>query len=171
VALRADRRLYTDEQPMQFLVRTRGLDPEAYRPRLTIEGEGTASEIEPRRQSGGNYMAETRPLPTGRYRVRLTNNIGNPREMSMTVDVVSASVENRVLSADPALMRRLSETSEGRILAAGDVDRMGGIVRDWRVRKQLADERKSMWDTWWILAAAVALLGAEWFLRRREGLL
>ena len=171
VALRADRRLCTDEQPMSFLIRTRALDQDAYRPRLSVRGPGTAVEIEPRRQAGGNYVAEAGPFPPGTYEVKLTNNIGRPPELTQTVEVVSASVENRVLSADPALMGRLAQTSEGRVLSAGDVGDLGRIVREWRTRKQLAEERDSMWDRWWVLGAVVAMLGAEWFARRREGLL
>ncbi len=171
IALRADRRLCTDEEPMQFLVRTRGLEQDAYRPKLTIEGPDTSTEVEPRRQAGGNYVAQAGPFPPGTYQVRLRNNIGQPPELAMTIEVVSASVENRILSADPVLMKRLAELSEGRTLDADDVPNMGDILRQWQAQKQLAEEKHTLWDRWWLLTVALAILGVEWFSRRREGLL
>lgn len=172
VALRADRRLCTDEQTMQFLVRTRGLDVEAYRPRLTITGPNTSTQIDPTPAgTAGTYLAAAGPFPPGSYQVRLVNNVGQPPELTMTVEVVSASIENRVLSADPDLMRKLADLSEGRVLAPRDVADIGSIVHDWQARRQLAEDKQSLWDRWWLLAAGVLILAAEWFSRRREGLL
>ena len=171
VALRSERRLYTDEQPMRFLVRTRGLDQEVYRPRLAIRGSGVATDLEPRPQAGGSFIAEAGPFPPGTYQVTLRNNLGKPAEIGMIVEVASASIENRVLSADPVLMQRLGETSEGQVLAAADVPRLGEVVRQWRARRELADQKISLWDHAALLAGILAILGVEWFLRRREGLL
>ena len=171
VALRSDRRLYTDEQQMQFLVRTRGVEAEAYRPRLRIRGDAGETTVEPRPQPGGTYLAEAGPFPPGRYEVVLENNVGRPAELRLALEVASSSVENRVLSADPDLMARLSGTSEGRPVAASDVARLPQIVREWRARRELAEDRIALWDRWALLAALVGVLGVEWFLRRREGLL
>jgi hypothetical protein len=171
VALRSDRRLYTDEQPMRLLVRTRGLDQETYRPHLSIRGKGVETDLEPRPQPGGAFGAEAGPFPPGTYQVTLRSNVGQPAEVPLTVEVESASIENRVLSADADLMRRLAEISEGRVLAAADVSRLDDVVREWKARRQLSDEKTQLWDHWVLLAALVAALGLEWFLRRREGLL
>jgi len=173
VALRSDRRLYRDEQPFRFLIRTRGLDREAYRPRLIIRGRegGPSTEIEPRLEKGGTYGAQAGPFPPGIYDVELVNNIGKPGRLSKTVEVISGSVEQRVLSADPHLMKRMAEVSGGRALAAGDIAGLGDFVREWRVRKQLSDQKESLWDRWWLLTAILMALALEWFLRRREGLL
>ena len=171
VALRVDRRLLTDEQPMRFLVRTRGLDQEVYRPRLTIQGGDESTVVEPRRDATGAYVAEAGPFPPGAYEVKLTNNIGTPPEIAMSVQVVSSSVENRVLSADPELMGRLATISGGEALRLEDVPRMGEIVKQWRTRRQLAEQKVTLWDHWYVLTAILAVMGLEWFLRRREGLL
>jgi hypothetical protein len=171
VAIRSDRRLYTDEQPLRFLVRTRGAGRASFRPRIAIRGPETSTEIEPRAQTEGVYIAEAGPFPPGSYEVRLAGGIDGGDPLGMTVEVVSGSVEARVLSADPEAMERISRISEGRKLEASDVGRLGDIVRTWQARRQLADQKESLWDRWWLLAAAIALLAAEWFLRRREGLL
>jgi len=80
-------------------------------------------------------------------------------------------VENRELSADPETMRKLAETSGGAVLSASDVSRLPEIVRRWEASRVLSHQRQVAWDRWWIMAGIFALLGAEWWLRRREGLL
>ena len=101
----------------------------------------------------------------------LKNNLGKPAELSQSVEVLSASVEKRDLSADPETMRRLAQLSGGQTVTANDIPRMPEVVRRWEAARQLAHRQRPVWDRWWVMAAMVALLGAEWWLRRREGLL
>jgi len=171
VALRSARRYYTDEQTMQFLIITKGLHRQSYRPRLVVRGAERTADVEPREKRAGTYVAEAGPFPPGTYQVALRNNIGRPAELSTTVEVVSASVENRVLSADHETMRRLAEISDGQSLSAGEVASLPEVVRRWRASRQLATRKTALWDRWWILAGILAFLGIEWFLRRRAGLL
>lgn len=191
VALRSDRRLYTDEQPLRLLIRTRNIDDDAYRPKLVITpitpgtsntppakadhasggGGDTSIEIEPRRQSAGTYLAEAGPLSPGAYSVKLINNVGRPAELSADVEVVSGSIENRQLSADAATMRQLADISQGRAMTGADVPQLASIVRQWRARRELSDQRFSLWDRWPLMLVVLALLAVEWFARRREGLL
>jgi len=171
VALRSSRRTYTDEQPLQFLITTKGLDRASYRPRLTVSAGGQPVEVEPRESRGGAYVAEVGPFPEGTYQVMLKNNVGKPAELATTIEVVSASVENRVLSADPATMERLASLSDGQRVAAADVADLPGIVRRWRAARQVSSRKASLWDRWWLLGGVLAAMGIEWFLRRREGLL
>ncbi len=174
VALRSNRRLYTDEQIVSMLVRTRGLEAQAYRPTLRIspqDGDGETVQIEPRAGGAGHYHAQVGPLRPGAYQVTLVNNIGRPTELTTTVRVAPSTIENRVLSADRATMQRIAETSGGQVVDADDVANLDTIVRRWQARQQLAERKRSLWDRWWILALIVACLGGEWYLRRREGLL
>jgi hypothetical protein len=170
VALTSVRRYYNSDQLMQFLISTRNLDRAIYQPRLVISGNGKSTEVEPRPR-GESFVAEAGPFAPGTYRVTLKNNVGNPAELSQSLEVVSASVEKRDLSADPELMRKLAETSGGAVLGANDVARMPEIVKRWEAARELSHQEQSVWDRGWILAAIFVLLGAEWWLRRREGLL
>lgn len=170
VSLASARRYYNSEQPMQFLIGTRNLDRASYMPKLVIEGGGQTVEVGPRPR-GEAFVAEAGPFPPGQYRVTLRNNTGRPAEISQSVEVVNASVENRELSADPELMRRLAQVSGGGVVSATDVPRMGEVVKRWEAARQLAHRQRPLWDRGWVLAALVGLLGAEWWLRRREGLL
>jgi hypothetical protein len=83
---------------------------------------------------------------------------------------VSASVENRELSADPETMRKLAEVSGGAVVGAGDVAHMSDVVRRWEARRELSHREQPVWDRWWFLTALAGVLGLEWWLRRQEGL-
>ena len=170
VALTSARRYYNSEQPMQFLISTRNLDRAVYQPHLIISGSGKTTEVEPRAR-GESFVAEAGPFAPGTYTVTLKNNVGKPAELSQSLEVVSASVEMRELSADPATMRQLAEISGGAVLNANDVARLPEIVRHWDAARELSQQRHSLWDRWWVMAGIFALLAAEWWLRRREGLL
>jgi hypothetical protein len=170
VSLTSARRYYTSEQPMQFLIATRNFDPGIYQPKLLVEGNGRTVEVEPRAR-GASFVAEAGPFAPGTYRVTVKNNVGKPAELSQSVEVLSASVEKRDLSADPAMMRELAKLSGGQVVNASDIARLPEIVRRWDAARQLAHRQRPVWDRWWVIAAMVALLGAEWWLRRRDGLL
>jgi hypothetical protein len=170
VALTSARRYYNSEQPMQFLISTRNLDPAIYQPRLVISGHGNTTEVEPRAR-GESFVAEAGPFAPGTYTVTLKNNVGKPAELSQGIEVVSASLEKRELSADPETMRQLAARSGGAVLTASDVARLPEIVRRWDAARELTQRRHSLWDRWWLMTGMFVLLGAEWWLRRRDGLL
>lgn len=170
VALTSARRYYSSEQPMQFLISTRNLDRSIYKPRLEISGGGEKVAIEPR-QRGESFVAEAGPFAPGTYHVSLHNNVGKPAELAQSIEVVSASVEKRELSADPDLMRQLAERSGGAVVKAEDIARMPDIVRRWEAGRQISHRQQPFWDRWWFMSGLLGLLGAEWWLRRKGGLL
>jgi hypothetical protein len=170
VALTSARRYYSSEQPMQFLISTRNLDRAIYQPHLTIRGGNQAVEVEPR-QRGEAFVAEAGPFAAGTYHITLRNNVGKPAELTQDVEVVSASVEKQELSADPETMRKLAEISGGAVVKAEDVARMSDVVRRWEAARQIGHRQQAVWDRWWWMATMLGLLGVEWWLRRREGLI
>jgi len=170
VALTSSRRYYNSEQPMQFLISTRNLDRSIYQPRLIISGHGKATEVAPRAR-GDSFVAEAGPFDPGTYSVTLKSNVGQPTELSQSIEVVSASMEKRELSADPETMRQLAEVSGGAVLKADDVARLPEIVQHREAARELSHQRRSVWDRWWLMLGIFGLLGTEWWLRRREGLL
>lgn len=170
VALTSSRRYYSSDQSMQFLVATRNIDRALYKPSLEIEGPAGKVTVEPR-QRGETFVAEAGPFAPGTYKVALRNNVGKPSELVQSVEVVSASLEKKELSADSETMRALAEASGGRVVEAKDVARMPEVVQRWEAARQIAHRQRPVWDRWWLLAALIGLLGSEWWLRRREGLL
>jgi hypothetical protein len=170
VSLTSTRRYYTSDQPMQFLIATRNMDRAAYQPKLIIQGGGKSVEVEPRPR-GEVFVAEAGPFVPGAYTVTLTNNIGKPSTQTQSIEVVSASIEKRDVSADPQTMARLAQVSGGTVVITADISKMGDIVRKWQAGRDLANRRQPLWDRWWLLGLVIGLVGLEWWLRRREGLL
>jgi hypothetical protein len=68
-------------------------------------------------------------------------------------------------------MARLAQTSGGATVTGPDIPNLPAIVRRWEASRQLAHRQQPLWDRWWTLTGLLALLAAEWWLRRREGLL
>jgi len=116
-------------------------------------------------------VAEAGPFAPGTYQVTLRNNVGQPAELSQSVEVLPGSIEKRELSADPALMRQLAEISGGKVIEGRDVAQMPEIVRRWEASRLLSHRPEPVWDRCWILAVMIGLLGAEWWLRRKDGFL
>jgi hypothetical protein len=170
VAFNSSRRYYSEGQPMQFLISTRNLPVDAYKPKIRISVPGTPIEVEPRRR-GEQFVAEAGPFPPGTYQVTLLNNVGTPSELTQTLEVMPDSVEKRELSADPELMKRLALASGGSVLKQQEVGKLPQIVRQWEAAREIGHRQNPVWDRWWILAVVIALLGVEWWYRRREGLL
>ena len=170
VSLTSARRYYSSEQPMQFLLATRNLDRSIYAPKLIITGGDRTVEVDPRPR-GESFVAEAGPFPAGTYQVKLRNNVGQPPELTQTVEVLSSSVEKRELGADLETMRQLAEISGGKVLRESDVARLPEVVRQWETARQLTHRQQTAWDKWWMLAGMLGMLGTEWWLRRREGLL
>jgi uncharacterized membrane protein len=75
--------------------------------------------------------------------------------------------------ADPRLnepwLRRVARQSGGRYVRPADVSRVVGWLQE-TVPQQVAPERRDLWHEPWAFAVIVALLSAEWILRRRWGL-
>ena len=75
--------------------------------------------------------------------------------------------------ADPRLneawLRRVARASGGRYVRAAEASRIVGWLQE-ATPQQAAPERRDLWHEPWAFAVIVALLSAEWILRRRWGL-
>ena len=83
--------------------------------------------------------------------------------------VGGADLEMTEPRLNEAVLRRIADTSGGKYVAAADADEILSLIR-------AADsasppmEMRDVWENAWTLAMIIALLGAEWVLRRRVGL-
>ncbi|TVR45151.1 MAG: hypothetical protein EA402_04975 [Planctomycetota bacterium] len=173
VALRAERRLIGDEEALRVEVRSR-LGPELpYRPLLRlVDGDGAVlEEVEGAAIEGGRYRASMGPFPPGAYQLQLHSSHGHPELLEQAITVVSSSRELRNLSADPDLMESLALLSDGASLDLASLGRLPQLVQQWRQRQEIADRREPLWVSSWLLGLMLGLLAAEWWLRRRGGLL
>jgi hypothetical protein len=109
----------------------------------------------------------------GTYRVEVgTDSREDRAPVLSTVHVKRLPTETEDVSAHPSLLTGLAAQSGGTVLEEDElVDLLGreqGLDVALGTGPAIWDTR---WDRVWILAVLLGLLGGEWFLRRRHGLL
>jgi uncharacterized membrane protein len=140
----------------------------------TITGPGGSSQpIALRRdpEVAGRFAGQVTPEVPGLYRVQ-----GEARRGSRSLGPIDAWFHvggaDREF-ADPrlneAFLRRLAHASGGEYVPASDAGRLASLLRSAAPRA-LEPERRDLWHEPWTFALVVALLSAEWILRRRWGL-
>ncbi len=122
-----------------------------------------------RPESPGIYSAEIPSLPDGQYRVELDNaGPGAPASAVSSEFSVSATMESeRVeLTADRGLLNRLAALTGGRVLEPVELDSLFKALGPATVSNP---ERRQidLWNSWPWLILILALLTAEWALRKR----
>lgn len=169
VALRSDRRVYSDEQTVLLQIRTRGLD--GYQPRVVLTPEGgEPMTVEPTPRGPDSWRVEAGPFPPGTLDVLLSGKTGHPREIRHTLEIVSGSVEYRNLSADRMMMDEIARITGGAVLDGGGLGELPAAIRAWQTRQHLAEDRRTLWDRWPLFLAMILCFALEGYLRRREGL-
>ncbi len=125
----------------------------------------------------GQWEATVPPLPPGRYEARLRGG-GEPPVLgaALAFVVTGQSVEAGQVRRD---QRRLDLWAHGLGTEAVDGDaadlgarlaaRFAGL--DWSPLEVPRRARLDLWSGWPFLGLVVVLLGCEWFLRRRHGML
>ena len=139
---------------------------------LAVPG-GESRPLALRRESSasGRFTAAFRPAEAGLYRIQAE---------ARRSDVALGSADrffhvgghDREL-AEPRLnegvLRRVAQATGGQYVRAEDVSRIVASLQ--RIIPQAVEpERRDLWHEPWALALVIALLSAEWILRRRWGL-
>ena len=90
------------------------------------------------------------------------------RLVSAEYEVVLPSLENQDPSPDPTLLAEISAISRGRAL---DLVRIEQVFEEFpgdeERREPVSSRLDDIWDTWATLLAVLAVLSAEWILRKR----
>src|SRR5258706_5945686 len=114
----------------------------------------------------GLYRASLDVQRPGLYRVFTESN--GVRTATADFEVVLPSRENSDPAPDPDLLARIAQASGG---ASCELSKLGSLASrfkgDKEGRDSISSEVKDAWDHWGTLAAALALLCAEWILRKR----
>lgn len=159
-------------EPAGIEVRTKH-PPQANTPMaLTVvnpDGESRPLSLDRANEGAGLFRASFEPKKAGVYRVRLTTPEMVPHEQEARFCVYDYSVEMIDTSADPVTMRELAEASGGRPIAATEPQRLLELLDQVHPPGRRQREVEFIWDRPWVFAMIVALLGCEWFLRRRRG--
>lgn len=104
----------------------------------------------------------------------------NPADQELAREDVLVRIPDQELadsSQDAEALQRLADASHGvdnagRYVFLGDA---GSLAADFKSRKSVQTREdtstRAVWDTGWSLALVLALLGAEWLLRKRARLI
>lgn len=151
---------------------------EDYRPRAgarvsaRLVGPGYDREILFEEVGDGLYRATPGSLPGGDYemRGRAEQNGQMIGEDTAKFSVEPFSVEYLSTAMNEALLRKISEVSGGRYIAPDSLEQFAARVS---FPAQQLEEGKEIaaWGKPGVLLLVVMLLGAEWFLRKRHGML
>jgi uncharacterized membrane protein len=152
----------------------------SYKPaaNATVEATVAAPGVDPaalalRREAGegARHVAPVRFDQPGLYRVRAEARLGG-RSLGVAERFVYVGGYDREFT-DPRLnegvLRRLAAASGGRYVSADSASTLPAALRAG-VLPEEALEQRDLWHTPWAIALVLALLSAEWVLRRRWGL-
>ena len=119
----------------------------------------------------GRYVVAARFDQPGVYRLDATATRGGVRlgTASRPVLVGGADLEMAQPRLDEAVLQRLASATKGRYLRAEQAGELPALLRESRVAAG-EPEPRDLWQNGWSFVALVALLAAEWLLRRRAGL-
>jgi hypothetical protein len=136
-------------------------------------GERVVRTIKPIEQAtgGGRLRATLGDLSPGEYLVRVTASgvaSGALPEVRLRVEG-SGELEMRNLAGDADRLRRMAESTGGRLLRPEQIAAIPAMLATAADdRPRFAEWR--LWDSPWLFGFVVACLGAEWALRKRTGL-
>jgi len=145
------------------------------------QGEKTITSVRMAYVSGspGMYEASVTGLPRGKFSVsldspqidQLRQRDDPPGEVGTTIVVDAAqSAERLALAANGQLMAQLAEASGGVEIAPTASDRLARHVAVDPVVKHV-HQQVTIWDKWWLLVLFAGIVGVEWILRKRAGLM
>jgi uncharacterized membrane protein len=134
-------------------------------------GEVAALTLRRDATSAGRFSAGLTPAASGLYRVQAEARRGT-RSLGTADRWFYVGGADREF-ADPRLnegfLRRLARASGGRYVPASDAGTIVSMLHS-ASPQNLAPEQRDLWHEPWAFALVVALLSAEWILRRRWGL-
>ncbi len=175
VRIFSDKPIYRAGEPITFQGE---VYDESYRPLPGAEVQVVFEEAARERivffedEGSGRYAGRTSGLRPGEYTFRARASIGERRigeaEGAFTVGPYSLEFEHTGMSEE--LLRRIAHRSGGAFYTP---DSFGAILEDADLqKKQVSHVHKiRLWDWWGLFAGMIALLCAEWTMRRRWGMI
>lgn len=147
-----------DYQPCERETLTLSVTPET--------GPAEAVELEKVKDRKGIYHGAYTPRTAGRLTFTLADEFA-----AAPVEVRVSGVGREWLNParNDAMLKRIAEETGGAYLAGSDLPGLMARIADSRRRESL-ERTITLWDSWLLLAAALAVLAAEWIFRKLESL-
>jgi hypothetical protein len=138
-----------------------------------IVGEAVATPLPGVGELGREWAAVLTPDQPGRYQIRVGDRARPDRlEGEATLIVNAPPAESDDLRPDGESLAALARNSGGEVFSPADVDRLAASLWTAQTSATRAKPRwEPLWPRWWVASLIALTFGAEWWLRRREGLL
>ncbi|MEN3026342.1 MAG: hypothetical protein ABDH31_01370 [Chlorobiota bacterium] len=178
VRIRTTKRFYAAGEPVRFWASV--TDPEG-NPVTTatvsvrVVSSNQTQELLLQPAGAGVYQGSLSGLPSGEYAFSGTATLGTTQLGSDRgrFSIGDIGLEARSLQADAELLRNLAARTGGAFFTADSAALAWEFIRTLPgFRPVVATTRReiALWHSPWLLALALLILSAEWFLRRRWGL-
>ncbi|MEC8160237.1 MAG: VWA domain-containing protein, partial [Planctomycetota bacterium] len=121
----------------------------------------------------GIYRSQAGALPPGEYRVTVRASgytqdaLKASSEFVVEGDMSTESAETRV---NMALLGQMAKESGGRVLLEEEMNQLPELLKQFSSGKVVETETP-LWQSYFWFSTVLLLLSAEWFLRKRSGLL
>ncbi|MDE0597504.1 MAG: hypothetical protein OSB65_19880, partial [Roseibacillus sp.] len=124
--------------------------------------------LRPDKSQPGLYEGYFAPTGPGRYRLEANE---NDQQISSTTEFQVAEVRQELIDTDMRLahLQRIADLTGGACLGIRELPELASLVNGGLVTTKVRSERP-LWDNSLVALLLVALLGAEWILRRRYDL-
>lgn len=158
-------------EKVYFRLVMRQPDPKLLSVPVTIhfgDAEAGRFNLAPLPDGTGRLAADYLPERAGRYRA--TAHLPDGTNQESRFIVFTENLEETEVAADTLYLRRLCESSGGRLLTP---DELPGLLKDLAGEKSDQAPKsivRPVWNVAWVFYLAGLLLGLDWFLRRRWGL-
>jgi len=132
-----------------------------------------ALPMTPDERGSGLYVADIGPLAPGEYELRVTVAGVPESETAATVSWVvrpPTNLETAEPAGDDTLMRQIASVSRGRYFREEQIGELAAVLRPLS-RGRMVETETHLWQRWPWFTAIMALLTAEWVIRKRRGLL
>jgi hypothetical protein len=176
VGLDVDRAAAQPGEPLRIRARLPLAEfPLAGNPRLRVVRDGQTVRTLPMARAGpedsGRFELTLRGLDEGDYALQLEHESA-PQDPPLELPVLihrSHEDEMRVIAADPALLQRIAQISDGQFLTLEQAPRLSAQLDRERAERH---ERTShaLWQSPLLFLFVLGCLGLEWALRKRAGL-
>ena len=178
VQVRPTKEIFGGSEPVEF---TGQVYDENYRPMeaeisLSVSQKGQTSRLTLTSLGNGRFEGAFDPLPEGDY-TYVAEALAGGRQISEehgSFSVGVLNVEFQETRSNKLLLQQLAARTGGRYYDHNDLRRFPEEIaalpnfrpRDIRIARQF-----ELWNQTWMLGALVALFAAEWFLRKKNGML
>ncbi|MDB6109887.1 MAG: hypothetical protein JWR69_1637 [Pedosphaera sp.] len=119
-------------------------------------------------QDANRLLGEFLPEKPGKFRASVHFPDGTTQETRFIV--YEENQEQTEVATDVGYLKRLCESSGGRLLAPGELAKLNAELRNEKQETTPKTRLRTVWDRTWFFYLIGVLFGIDWYLRRRWGL-